>query len=255
MLRTILVNPLFNILLLIYALIPGHDFGLAVIILTILIRLLLWPLVKRQLHHQKAMKELQPEIAKIKAKTKGDRQKESQMMVELFKEKEINPFGSLGLALLQFPILIALFFVLRQITDPGSFGPILYSWVEELKVVADIVAQPNSFDPTFLGLVHMAKPNIVLALLAGLAQYAQARQLMPKNTTKTGPLANLGFNMTLIFPILTVAIAAQLPSALALYWAASSAVAVIQQQLVLSDEVGFMRKLTPARFKNDDAGQ
>ena len=253
MLRTILVNPLFNALLLIYALIPGHDFGLAVIILTILIRLLLWPLVKRQLHHQKAMKQLQPEIAKIKAKTKGDRQKESQMMVELFKEKEINPFSSLGLALLQFPILIALFFVLRQITDPGSFGPILYDSIEGLKAIKDIITNPGSFDPTFLGLVHMAKPNIVLALLAGLAQYAQARQLMPRDTSKTGPGGNLAFNMTLIFPILTVAIEAQLPSALALYWAASSAVAVIQQQMVLSNEVGIMAKLTPARFKNNDA--
>src|SRR5688572_6622282 len=115
MLKTILVNPLFNALLLLYALLPGHDFGIAIVILTILIRLLLWPLVKKQLQHQKVMKELQPEIAKLKKRAGGDRQKESQLMVELFKEKEVNPFASLGLAILQFPILIALFFVLRDI--------------------------------------------------------------------------------------------------------------------------------------------
>ena len=253
MLRAILVNPLFNALLLIYAVLPGHDFGLAVIILTILIRLLLWPLVRRQLHHQKAMRDLAPEIAKIKAKTKGDRQKESQMMVELFKTKEINPFSSLGLALLQYPILIALFFVLQQIVDPGGIAAITYDFVAQLGVVKDIIANPGSFDPTFLGLVHMARPNLVLALFAGLAQYAQAKQLMPKDTSKASPTAALGFNMTLIFPVLTVVIAAQLPSALALYWAASSAVAVIQQQMVLSEEVGLMRKLTPARLRRDDA--
>lgn len=243
MLRTILVNPLFNALLLLYAVLPGHDFGLAIIILTVLIRLLLWPLVKKQLHHQKAMKDLQPEIAKIKSKAKGDRQKESQMMVELFKEKEINPFASLGLAVLQFPILIALFFVLRDIVQGNTIAEVAYNFVAGFGPVKDIIADPNGFDPIFLGLVHMAKPNIVLALLAGLAQYFQAKQITPRNTEKTGFGANLGFNMTLIFPILTVAIAARLPSALALYWFASSVVAVIQQQIVLSEEVSFFQNL------------
>ena len=250
MLRTILVNPLFNLLLLIYAVLPGHDFGVAIIVLTILIRLALWPLVKKQLHHQKAMKEQQPEIAKIKAKTKGDKQKESQMMVELFKEKEINPFSSLGLALLQFPILIALYFVLKEIVNPGDFANIAYPFVANLGPVKDIINNPSSFDPTFLGFIHMAQPNLVLAFLAGLAQFVQARQLMPNDPTASGSKA-MGFNMTLIFPILTVVIAARLPSALALYWFASSAIAVVQQHIVLGQEVSLMEQVKSLKSLGD----
>lgn len=254
MLRTILVNPLFNVLLLTYAILPGHDFGLAIIIITVLIRLAMWPLVKKQLHHQKIMKELQPEIAKIKKQASGDRQKESQMMVELFKEKEVNPFASLGLALLQFPILIALFFVFREIVVGNNIGGVAYSFVSSLGPVKDIIANPDSFDPTLFGLVHMGEPSIVLALLAGLAQYAQARQLTPRNTEKAGFAANIGFNMTLIFPILTVAIAARLPSALALYWFTSSVIAVIQQQIVLGDEVKFVQRFKSlGSSKNDNS--
>src|SRR3982750_4550910 len=102
---TIIVQPIFNLLVLIYAIIPGHNFGLAIILFTILIRLLLWPLVKKQLHHAKAIRELSPELKKIKAAAKGDRQKESQMTMELYKERQINPFASLGIVLIQLPIL------------------------------------------------------------------------------------------------------------------------------------------------------
>jgi len=243
MLKTLLFNPLFNILLVIYALLPGNDFGIAVIVLTVLIRLALWPLVKKQLHHQKAMRDLQPEIAKVKKQAKGDRQKESQLMVELFKEKEINPFASIGLALLQFPILIALFFVLRDIVDPAKIQEVAYSFVANMDAVKEIIANPSNFHPSFLGVVDMTKPNIIIAALAGVAQYFQAKQLTPQNTEKTGRVAALGLNATLIFPILTVAIGARLPSALALYWLASSVVAIIQQHIVLNEEVSLMQGL------------
>ena len=250
MLKTILVNPLFNVLLLVYALLPGHDFGLAVIGLTVLIRLLLWPLVNKQLLHQKTMKDLQPEIAKIKKQTAGDRTKESQMMVELFKEKKINPFASLGLALLQFPILIALYFVLRTILQhPDSISTTAYSFIRTLGPIKSIIANPGSFKPTLFGVVNMAKPNIVLAVLAGLAQYVQTRQLTPTNPTESGPGAALTNNMALVFPILTVAIAIRFPSALALYWFVSSLIAIIQQHMILAEDVSFMEQMIPFRRK------
>jgi len=243
MLRTILLNPIFNLLLLIYALLPGHDFGIAVIILTIIIRILLWPLVKKQLLHQKAMRDIQPEITKIKQKTKGDKAKESKMMMELFKEKEINPFGSLGLALLQFPILIALFFVLRDIIDPSQINEAVYGFVSSFDAVKDIISNPSSFHPSLFGVIDMAKPSVLLAVLAGLAQFFQARQLTPKDISKSDPSARLGFQMMLIFPVLTVIIGLQLPSALALYWLTSSLVALVQQHMVLAEDVNFMQRL------------
>src|SRR5580765_5618389 len=96
MFTTLIVQPIFNLLVLIYAILPGHNFGLAIILFTILVRLLLWPLVKKQLHQAKVMRQIQPELKRIKAATKGDRQKESLMMMELYKERGINPFGSIG---------------------------------------------------------------------------------------------------------------------------------------------------------------
>jgi YidC/Oxa1 family membrane protein insertase len=247
MLKAILVNPLINALLLIYALLPGHDFGVAVILLTVLIRILLWPLVRKQLYHQKAMKELQPEIAKIKKKAGGDRTKESQMMVELFKEKEINPFGSLGLALLQFPVLIALYFVLRHVLDPQSISNSVYPFVANLAPVKAILSDPSSFHPTLFGVVDMAKPSIVLAILAGAAQFIQTRQLAPTNPSGGGTAAALTANMTLLFPLLTVIIAIKFPAALALYWFVSSVIAIIQQHIVLAEDVSFMESLLPPK--------
>lgn len=255
MLRTILLNPLFNALLLLYALLPGHDFGVAIIILTLLIRLLMWPLVKKQLHHTKIMREIQPQIAEIRKKAKGDRQKESLQMMELFKEKEISPFGAMGLALLQLPILIALFFVLRHIIEPAKVAEIAYPFVANLGPVKEILSNPGNFHPHFLGLIDMAKPSLTLALLAGVTQFWQARQLAPQNTTKTTPAARMGFNMTLFLPLLTVYFASRFPSALALYWATSSLVAAIQQQLVLREDVNWARRLLPAKGKNGDTGK
>ena len=101
MFTALIVKPIFNLLVLIYALIPGHNFGLAIILFTILVRILMWPLIKKQLHQAKAMRELQPELKRIKLAAKGDRQKESMMMMELYKEREINPFSSIGLLIVQ----------------------------------------------------------------------------------------------------------------------------------------------------------
>ncbi|MEX0749001.1 MAG: YidC/Oxa1 family membrane protein insertase [Candidatus Saccharimonadales bacterium] len=248
MLRTILLEPLLNLLLLFYALIPGGDFGVAIIILTIVIRILLWPLVKKQLYHQKAMRALQPEIAKLKKKAKGDKQKESQMMLELFKEREVNPFGSIGLALAQFPILIALFYVLREVVT-GDIAASTYGFIQNFPAISEIIANPDAFDPTLFGYFHMAERSLILAALAGLAQFVQAKQITPQNTIGSDPAAKLGFNMVMIFPVITVAIAASLPSALALYWAFGSLIAIIQQRIVLGADLKFMQRLRERKVK------
>src|SRR3954471_17882513 len=158
--HVVLVQPLFNLLAVVYAVIPYHDFGVAVIIFTIIIRLLLWPLVNRQLHSQRAMQALQPEVAKIREQTKGDRQKESQMLMELYKEREISPFGSIGLLLLQLPIFWALFAVLRDIVKPGAINDLAYGWVKNLNAVQDVIIHHHGvINPTFLGYINLAKPS------------------------------------------------------------------------------------------------
>ena len=84
----------------------GFFFGMAIILFTIVVRLLLWPLVKKQLHQVKKIRKIQPDIKRIKAETKGDKRREQLLTMELYKEKGINPFGQLGLVLLQVPILL-----------------------------------------------------------------------------------------------------------------------------------------------------
>src|SRR5215204_1243019 len=115
MFETIIVQPIFNLLVLIYALLPGHNFGLAIILFTILVRLLMWPLVKKQLHQVKIMRKIQPEVKRIKQQTKGNKRQEQLMIMELYKERGINPFGSIGVLLLQIPILLGLYSGLNKV--------------------------------------------------------------------------------------------------------------------------------------------
>ncbi|MEK7152855.1 MAG: membrane protein insertase YidC, partial [Patescibacteria group bacterium] len=109
MFTTFIVQPIFNLLVLIYALIPGHNFGLAIILFTIVVRLLMWPLIRKQLHQVKLMRKIQPELKKVKKAAAGDKRKEQMLMLELYKERGINPFGQIGVLILQIPILLGLY--------------------------------------------------------------------------------------------------------------------------------------------------
>src|SRR4051794_13915252 len=133
MFTTLIVKPIFNLLVLIYALLPGHNFGVALILFTIVIRLLLWPLVKRQLHQAKAMRKLQPEIKRVKQAAKGNKQKESQMLMELYKERGINPFATFPTLIIQFIILIGLYSGLTKIIhNPETIVTFAYPSLQHL---------------------------------------------------------------------------------------------------------------------------
>lgn len=238
MFNTLIVYPLLNLLMVVYGIIPGHDFGIAVILMTIIIRLALWPLAGKQLHSQKKMQELQPEIAKVRKAAAGDRQKESQLLMELYKEKEINPLSSCLPTLIQFPFLIALFFVLKLATqDFTVFSSHLYSFVAGLPHVKQLFADPTLFKPYLLGIVNLAKPSIVLAILAGISQYVQVKMITPKVEKSDDPQARMASSMTLIFPLLTGVIALSLPAALPLYWTTANLVSIFQQKLIMGEEV------------------
>jgi YidC/Oxa1 family membrane protein insertase len=263
MFTTIIVQPIFNLLVLIYALIPGHNFGLAIIIFTILVRLLMWPLVKKQLHHAKALRELQPELKKIKAAAKGDRQKESQLTMELYKEKEINPFASLGIVLVQLPILIGLYIGLRKIIDhPQQIIDLSYPALHNLSWMKELSHNIHQFDNTLFGVVDLTRkavgplywPALLIAFASAIAQFLQARQLMPKSKDSrslrqilreagTGKNADqqevnaaVGQTTQYLIPFLVFIFALQLPAALPLYWLTSSTVAYWQQSLILRED-------------------
>ena len=242
MFNTILVHPIFNLLSLLYAYV--HDFGLAIILLTVVIRGLLWPLVTRQLHSQRALQELQPELKRIKEEAAGDRTLEGKLTMELYKEREINPFASFLPLLIQLPIFFALFIVLRDIVKPGEIAHVVYEPLKHLPVIADIIKNKADFHPTLLGAIDLTKASPILAAVAAGAQFIQTKQITPKHTPGDTQ-AQMMAGMVYVFPALTFFIGLSLPSALPLYWFTASAIAILQQYLVLKRDIRELEDGTP----------
>ena len=243
---TILIAPLVNALFFIYGIIPGHDFGVAIILLTILIRLILWPLASKQLHSQKKMQSLQGDISKVKIKAGGDKQKEQAMLMELYKEKEVNPFSACLPAILQFPILIAMFVVFQKATGSiDGVEKLLYEPVKNLSYISSILSGQTAFNTTLFGLIDMAKPSYLLAIIAGLTQFVQVKMITPRRqkTDAADPQAKMTSFMNYTFPALTVFIAWGLPAALPTYWITTNFIAIFQQWLIMRGEVDEMEKM------------
>ncbi len=265
MFTTFIVQPIFNLLVLIYALLPGHNFGLAIILFTIVIRLLMWPLVKRQLHNAKAMRQLQPELKRIKQETKGDRQRESMLVMELYKERGVNPFGSIGLLLLQLPILFGLFAGLQKlIADPNEIINFAYPFIQNLPSIQNLAADIGQLDMTLFGFVDLSRaalgetgvywPAMFLVLGSAVTQYYQSKQLMPndKDARKLRHIlrdagkgdqadsaevnAAVGRSTRYFIPVLIFFFTVNIASALSLYWLTSGLIAMIQQARVLKQD-------------------
>jgi YidC/Oxa1 family membrane protein insertase len=268
----IIVQPIFNLLVLIYNLIPGHNFGLAIIVFTIIVRLLLWPLVKKQLHQAKVMRKVQPELKRIKKAANGDRQKESMMMMELYKERGINPFGSIGVLILQIPILIGLYSGLRRVVDdPHQLVTFSYPWIQHFGWMQQLSHNIHLFDSTLVGIVDLTRsalgktgtywPAMIIVLGSAIIQYYQSKQLMPtdkdakglrqilksagdgKKADQSEMNAAVSRNMRFLIPAMIFFFTVGLPSALSLYWLVGGLVAFIQQSIVLREDTEEMEEL------------
>jgi YidC/Oxa1 family membrane protein insertase len=257
MLHAIFVQPLTNLLFFFVAYLPGHDFGIAIILLTAFIRLILWPLASKQLHSQKALTAIQPEVNRLKEKYKNDPTKFNQATMELYKEKEVNPFSSCLPLLIQLPFLIGIFYVFRpfalpayaDLSNPHGIVGQLYPFVKNLPAVKSYISSTAVVSTMFLGFVDLAKsvgkpisdyiPNLVLAALAAAAQFVQSKMLLPKKDPNAprDPSAAISAQMTYFFPVMTFAIAFTLPSALPLYWLVTTLFAILQQYLVFHHDI------------------
>lgn len=265
MFDTFLVQPIFNVLTFVYAIIPGHDFGIALIIFTILARLALWPLVRKQLHHTKALRELQPELKKIKEQTKGDRQKEAMLTMALYKERQVSPFSSMGLLIIQLPLLFALFAGINKIVhDPQTVVDFSYSWIQNLGWMKELAADIGKFDNSFFGVVDLTRkavdngiywPAMLIVLGSTVTQYYTSKQLMVtdknsrtlrqilKDTSKTGQQADqaevsaaVSKSMRFIIPGMIFVISISISAAISLYWFVGGLVAFFQQRAVLGQD-------------------
>lgn len=272
---TIVVQPIFNILMALYAIVPGNDFGVAVILFAILVRLAMWPLIKKQLHQTKLQRAIQPELKRIKQKAAGDKQLEGQLMLELYRERGINPLAPLGVLIVQLPVFIALYQVIMMISNHREkLAGFFYEFMKGWDPIAAVVANTNQFNETLLHLVDLTKPVIhngtwyipalVLALIATFFQWYQSKQITPKpesgkrlrdimkQTSATGQqvdqgelAAAMGSSMLTIIPIIALSsmVLLPIPGALLLFYAVSSIVAVLQQRQVLDEDVQDMEAI------------
>ncbi len=263
---TVIIQPIFNLLVLIYALIPGHNFGLAIIIFTVIVRLVMWPLVKKQIRQAKAMRELQPEIKKIKLAAKGDRQKESAMTMELYREQGVNPMASLGIVIVQLPILLGLYISVRKIVaNPHEIITFSYPFVQNLSWVKQLSANIHLFDDSLFGIINLGRkalgpdglylPAMLLVGASAIAQFFQARQLMPQSKDARGLRtilkdasggksadqaevnAAVGRGTQYLIPAFVFIFGIGFPAALPLYWLVSSLAAYGQQARILNEDV------------------
>jgi YidC/Oxa1 family membrane protein insertase len=217
----VLYQPLFNALALLYNFLPGNDFGIAVIILTVLIRLALHPLMSQSLKSQKAFSELQPKIKEIQEKFKDNQQKQTEEILKLYQVEKINPISGFLPLLIQLPLLIALYQVFWRGLQPGAMNN-LYSFVPKF----------GEIDPSFLGIVNLSQTSMFLAVLAGTVQFVQAKIMNPKKSkkSKTNQLADMMQKQMLYFlPFFTIVVLLRLPAAIALYWIVTSLFSIGQQ--------------------------
>jgi len=227
----LLYRPLFNSLVFLYQTVSFFDFGIAIIILTIGIRLLLYPLSGRAVKSQKEMMAIQPEVKKLQEQYKTNKDEQMKKIMALYKEKKVNPFSGCLPILIQLPIIIALYWVFLAGFDNESLDS-LYSFIPD----------PGTINHIFLGFIDLSKQNLYLALIAGVLQFYQSKMLLDEqkknqpNINKNDISHSMSKQMTYVMPFITVIIAYTLHSGLALYWATTTLFSIIQQWIVFKKQ-------------------
>jgi len=234
-------RPLFNLMVFFYNVVPGHDIGIAIILLTIFVRLLFYSINGKAIESQKKMQEIQPKIKEIQKKYKDDKEKQAKKLMEFYQKNKINPLSGCLPLLIQFPILIALYNVFINGFKDESLSVIYTSYI----------SNPGHIDPSFFSFVNLSEANVYLAFIAGGLQYFQTKMLMgnkkeekkegePLNKTpeeKTQEFAqNMTKQMVYMMPVLTFVFAMSFPSGLALYWAVTTLFAIIQQYIMFKKQ-------------------
>ncbi len=221
---TLITQPLYNGVVLLMHALPWADLGVIVIVFTILIRFVLFPLAQRALRTQMAMQKIQPMMDEIRAKFKNDSARQAQEMMALYKTHKVNPFASIFFLFVQIPIIFGLYYMFVRTGLPEIHPDFLYSFV----------SNPGPVSTVFLGLLDVAQKSLPLAVLAGVAQFFQAYFMKtPSVGSKKGFGADfaksMSFQMKYVFPIIIVFISYALPASVALYWTTSNLFSIVQE--------------------------
>lgn len=233
--NTVLYQPLLNALAFLVSIIPGGDVGIAVIVLTILVKIILFPLSQKSIESQAEMNILAPELNKIKT-SGASKEEQAKQTFELYKKHKVNPFSGCLLVLVQIPIIFALYYVFFKGINFKS--ELLYSFVHI----------PEHINMIFLGIIDISKKSIFLAVLAGVSQYLQAH-FMPKPVSSGNTIGSVSsfsesftksmqMQMKYIFPFVVAFIAYSISGAVALYWITSN-LFMVGQQIYVKKEKNF----------------
>jgi YidC/Oxa1 family membrane protein insertase len=243
-------RPIYNLLIFIYNVVPFHDFGISIILVTIFIKLLLVPLSKKQIESQKKMQELQPKLKEIQDKYKNDKEKQTKAIMEFYRENKANPFSGCLPLIFQMIFLIAIYRVLFNISQNGLI-------VNDADLYHPFIQNPGQINRFFLGLIDLSRAvnfnnlnfaeisHIILVIAAAGAQYFQTKLLMEtkkitnakndiklqeKNKKEPDMAQIMSKQMLYLAPIMTLFIGIKFPAGLALYWLVSTLFMIVQQK-------------------------
>jgi YidC/Oxa1 family membrane protein insertase len=224
--QTLFYQPILNLLVFLYN--TFGDLGVAIIFLTIIIKLILLPLSIKSIKSQKALQDLQPKIKELKEKHKDDKQGMSMALMALYKENKVNPFSSCLPLLIQLPFLFAIFRVFRD-----GFAQ------DHLDLLYSFVGNPEIINVITLGFFDLSERSIVLALLAGGAQFLQGKMMITNKPEIKTPgskdenmLAIMNKQMLYVMPFITVIIGLSFPAGLTLYWFLTTLLTALQQKVM-----------------------
>lgn len=225
--HTFLVEPIYNALVSLFAVLPFADAGLAIIIITLLVRLILFPLSKKAVMAQVEMQRLAPELESIKVKYKDNQEEQAKRTLALYKEKKVNPFSGILVLLIQLPVIFALYRIFLYTGFPHIDTTMLYSFVHAPSVVST----------NFLG-IELTKKSVILALLAATATFFQMKLAIQSTTKKsdgsfgTDLAKNMQTQMKYFLPLIVFFIAYKISGVIALYWLTTNLFTIGQEIFV-----------------------
>lgn len=227
---TVFYQPIYNLLVWIISLIPTHDVGIAVILTTILVKFVLYPLTKKAYLTQIKMKELDPKIKEAREKHKGHREAEARALMEIYKEAKLNPFAGFVAIFIQLPVIFALFFIFSKQAFPEINESILYGFFVLPAITPSML---------FLGLVNIGVKSWPLAILSGATQFLQAHLATPTLPPKSDKpdfsqdfARSMQVQVKYILPVIIIFVAHSLSAAVALYFVVSNIFSIVQEYIL-----------------------
>ena len=224
--HTFFFDPLYNVLVILFKALPWADAGIIVILLTVLVRLIIFPLSRKAVLTQVKMAEIGPDLAKIKEKYKDKAEEQARLTLALYREKKVNPFSGILVIIIQIPIIFALYQIFLHFPEVNS--ALLYPFV----------AAPDHINTIFLGLVDITAKNAIIAFLAAVSTFFQFRISMQGQVSPTGNsfgnnlARSMQTQMKYFFPVIVFFISYNISGAIALYWFTTNLFSIVQELFV-----------------------